>query len=107
MKQSINQSINQSMFYSTNIPGVARLTGATDPCSKAKSMNLFRHINSSSGSGDYAWKVKSKRYVLRRLLKVATEVAEYFNNKNNLKEYAWLVLTGDSMTRVGYGVLFE
>ena len=28
-KRSINQSINQSNFYSANIPGVARLSGAT------------------------------------------------------------------------------
>ena len=27
--RSINQPINQSNFYSTNIPGVARLSGAT------------------------------------------------------------------------------
>ena len=27
--QSINQSINQSNFYSANIPGVVRLSGAT------------------------------------------------------------------------------
>ena len=26
---SYNQSINQSIFYSANIPGVARLSGAT------------------------------------------------------------------------------
>ena len=29
MNISINQSINQSNFYSANIPGVARLSGAT------------------------------------------------------------------------------
>ena len=43
----LNQSINQSNLYSTNIPGVARLSGATasSVLKNAKSLKSFRNIN--------------------------------------------------------------
>ena len=72
------QSINQSNFYSANIPGEARLSGAT-----AKSVfNSKIEENSSvtsTGHGEwrYLWgKAKSKRCVFTYFLKVATELAE-------------------------------
>ena len=45
-----------------------------DRCSNVKSLRLFRNINRLLGTPVSI--AKSKRYVLRRLLKVATEVAE-------------------------------
>ena len=43
------QSINQSKFYSTNICGVAKLSGANpNQCSTAKSMKQFHNVNRSS-----------------------------------------------------------
>ena len=78
---SINQSI-KSNFYSTNIPGVARLSGTT-----ARSVFIYKvaeaileHQQAIGHTGVYGeggGGGKSKRYVLRRLLKVATEVAEW------------------------------
>ena len=79
--QIINQSINQSNFYSANIPGVARLSGAT-----ARSVFKYKvveaipsHQQTVGRTGVYGGggEAKSKRYVWRRLLKVATEVAEW------------------------------
>ena len=72
------QSINQSNFYSANIPGVARLSGATArsvfKCEVVEVVPL--HQQAVGHTGVYGGKAKSKRYVLRRFLKVATEVAE-------------------------------
>ena len=77
---STNQSINQSDFYSANIPGVAKLRGAT-----ARSVFKYEVVEAipqqqavghtgvcGEGGGD----VKSIRYDLRHLLKVTAEVAE-------------------------------
>ena len=74
---SINQSIKIN-FYSANIPGEARLSGAT-----ARSVFKYvvveaipKHQQTIEHTGVYGGKAKSKRYVLRLFLKVATEVAE-------------------------------
>ena len=72
------QSINQSNFYSANIPGVTRLSGAT-----SKSV-LSSKIDKAASqrqqvigyAGVYAGKARSKRYVLRHFLKMETEVDE-------------------------------
>ena len=45
-----------------------------DRCSNAKSLKSFQEAVGYTGV--YGGKAKSKRYVLRRLLKVATEVVE-------------------------------
>ena len=73
---SINQSINQSNFYSANIPGVARLSGA-----RSKSV-LNSKIDEAAPQRQqvighesvYGGKARLKRYVLRHFLKVETEV---------------------------------
>ena len=67
-------TINQSNFYNTNIPGVSWLSGAT-----ARSVfksKVDEAIPGHQQAGVYGG-IKSKRYVLRRLLKVATKVAEW------------------------------
>ena len=72
----INQSINQSNFHSTNIPGIARLSGATSKSvfnSKIDEAVPQRQLVIGH-AGVYGGKARSKRYVLRHFLKVATEV---------------------------------
>ena len=71
-------SINQSNFYSANIPGEARLSGAT-----AKSVfyskieeTVPQHQQAMGHAGIYGGKAKSKRCVFRCFLMVATELAE-------------------------------
>ena len=70
--------MNQSNLYSANIPGVARLSSATARLVfKYKVLEaILYHQQAVGHTGVYRGKAKSKRYVLRRLLKVATEVAE-------------------------------
>ena len=75
---TINQSINQSNFYSANIPSEARLSGTT-----AKSVfnsNIEETVpynqQAMGSDGIYRGKAKSKRCVFRYLLKVTTELAE-------------------------------
>ena len=73
------QSISQSNFYSANIPAIARLSGAT-----SKSV-----LDSKVGEavpqrqqiiGHTGGKARSRRYVLRHFLKVATELDERTDN---------------------------
>ena len=46
ISDGINQSINQSNFYSANIPGIARLSGATArSVFKCEVIESFRNIN--------------------------------------------------------------
>ena len=75
MDQSI---INQSNFYSANIPGKASLSRAT-----AKSVFNTKieetvpwHQQATGSDGIYRGKAKSKRCVFRYFLKVATELAK-------------------------------
>ena len=75
---SFNQSINQSNFYSANIPGEARLRGAI-PKSVFNSKieeTIPRHHQAIGHASIYGRKSKSNRSVLRYFLKVATEMAE-------------------------------
>ena len=66
------QSINQSNFYSANIPGEARLSGTT-----ATSRKQFRNINRPwEVMVSMGGKAESKRCVFRYFLKVGTEMAE-------------------------------
>ena len=97
----INQSINQSNFYSANIPGVARLSGAT-----ARSVFKYevvevvsKHQQAVGHTGVYGGKAKSKRYVLRRLLKVATEVAER-KDSGRLKSCPKIAITFLTMSKI-------
>ena len=75
---SINQSINQSNFYSANISGVARLSGATSKSVlNSKIVEVVPQCQQVIGhAGVYGGKARSKRYVLRYFLKGATEVDE-------------------------------
>ena len=67
---------NQS--YSTNIPGVARLSDPpAKPVFNSKIQEAVSHQRAIGRAGVYWAKAKSKRRVLRRFLKVATEVAEW------------------------------
>ena len=75
---NFNQSINRSKLYSANIPGKARLSGAT-----AKSVfnrkieeTVPQHQQAMGSDGIYGGKAKSKRCVFRYFLKIATELAE-------------------------------
>ena len=75
-------SVNQSNFYSANIPGEARLSGAT-----AKSVfnskieeTVPLHQQSMGSDGIYGGKAKSKRCIFRYFIKVATELAERKNS---------------------------
>ena len=69
---------NQSHFYSTNIPGVVRLSGATSKSvlnskideAVPERQQVIGHV------GVYGGKARSKRYILIHFLKVATEVDE-------------------------------
>ena len=77
--KSINQSINQSNFYSANIPGVARLSGATQWRNSQISVQIQSHFGfSETLTGCYARRCLpgEGQVVLRRLLQVATELAE-------------------------------
>ena len=71
-------SINQPNFYSTNIPGVARLSGTTSRSvlnSKIDKAVPQRQQDIGHASV-YGGKARSKRYILRHFLKVETEVDE-------------------------------
>ena len=70
--------IKQSNFYSANIPGIARLSGATSTSMlNSKIDEAVPHRQQVIGhAGVYGGKARSKRYVLRHFLKVATEVDE-------------------------------
>ena len=73
--KGINQSTNQSNFYSANIPGKARLSGVTTKSvfnSKIKE-TVPRHQLAVGCASVERGKAKSKRCVFRCLLKVATE----------------------------------
>ena len=78
-----DQSIKQPNFHSANIPGVARLSGATSKSVLNSKMDeavpqcqqVIGHV------GVYGGKVRSKRYVLRHFLKVETEVDEWTDSK--------------------------
>ena len=73
---TIRLSINQSNFYSPNIPSKARFSGAT-----AKSVFNSKMDQKAMGSdGNYGGKAKSKRCVFRYFIKVATEMAERTNS---------------------------
>ena len=76
--QFLKERISQSNFYSTNIPGVARLTGATSRSVLNSKIDevIPQHQQVLGHAGVYGGKAKSKRYVLRHFLKVATEVDE-------------------------------
>ena len=76
--ESINQSINQSNFYSANIPGVARLNGVTSKSLINSKIDEAtpQHQQVIGHAGVCEGKARSKRYVLRHLLKVETEVDE-------------------------------
>ena len=72
-------SINQLSLYSTNIPGEARLIGAT-----AKSVfnsefdeAVVLHQQAIGYAGVCGRNAKSRRPVLRSFLKVAIEMAEW------------------------------
>ena len=81
---NINQPINQSNFYSANIPSLGLVAQQADRCSNIKSLRLFRNINRPLGTPvSTAGKAKSKRYVLRRLLKVdeRTDSGRLFQRK--------------------------
>ena len=76
---TINQSINQSNFYSANIPGQEPGSVARQPnrCSTAKSRKQLSKINWPWGEiVSMGGKAKSKRCVFRYFLKVATELTE-------------------------------
>ena len=78
----INKSINESNFYSANILSIARLSGATAESvfnSEIDELVLY-HQRASGCAGVCGREAKSKRCVLRRLSKVATEVAEWADN---------------------------
>ena len=74
----INQSINQPSFYSANIPGVVRLSGAASkPVLNSKIDEAVPQCQLVIGhTSVYGEEARSKRYVLRHFLKVATEVDE-------------------------------
>ena len=74
----IYQSINQSNFYSANIPGVARLSSATSkPVLNSEIDEAVPQRRQVIGHGGvYRGKARSKIYVLRHFLKVATDVDE-------------------------------
>ena len=74
----INQAINQPNFYSANIPGVARLSGATSKSVLNSKIDeaVPQRQQVIGHAGVYGGKARSKRYVLRHFLKVATEVDE-------------------------------
>ena len=74
-KLQIHPSINQSNFYSANIPGEARLSGTTAK-SVFNSSTLPQHQQAMGSDGIYGGKAKSKRCVFRYFLMVATEMAE-------------------------------
>ena len=77
-----NQSINQSNIYSANIPGVARLSGATSKSvlnskideAVPQRQQVIGHV------GVYEGKARSKRYIFRQFLKMETEVDERTNS---------------------------
>ena len=73
------QSINQSNFYCANIPGEARLSGATAELVFNSKMEetVFLHQQATGNAGIYGGEAKSKRCVFRCFLKVATELAEW------------------------------
>ena len=74
-------SINQSNFYSANIPGEARLSGATaKSVFNSKSRKQFRNINRPWGVTVSMGKAKSERCVFWYFLKVAIELAERTNS---------------------------
>ena len=77
-KGIINQSINQSNFYSANIPGEARLSGATAESVFNSKIEETVPLNQQAMGSDgiYGGKTESKRCVFRYFLKVATELAE-------------------------------
>ena len=72
------KSINQSNFFSANTPSVARLGGAASKSvlnskideALPQRQQVIGHANVSGGMA------RTKRYVLRHFLKVATEVDE-------------------------------
>ena len=72
------QLINQSNFYSTNIPSKARLSGGQpNQCSTAKSRKQFRNINRPWGvTVSMGERPGQRDGVFRYFLKVATEMAE-------------------------------
>ena len=79
---SINRSIkqiNQSNFYSANIPGRARLSGLTAESVFNSKIDetVPCHQQAIRCAGVQEGKAKSKRYVFRCSLKVATEMAEW------------------------------
>ena len=78
LERNINQSINQSSFYSTNIPGIARLSGATSKSLLNSKIDeaVPQHQKVLGHACVYGGKVRSKRYVLRHILKVGTAVDE-------------------------------
>ena len=65
-------------FYSANIPGVARLSGATSKSVLNSKIDeaVPQHQQVIGHAGVYGGKARSKRYGLRHFLKVATEVDE-------------------------------
>ena len=75
----MNQSINQPNFYGATIPSVARLSGATSK--SVLNSKIYEAVPQRQlvigHAGVYGGKDRSKRYVLRRFLKVATEVDEW------------------------------
>ena len=77
--QSIYLSINQSNFYSANIPGEARLSGATAESLFNTKIDeaVPQHQWAIGCVGVYGEKPTSKRCILRCFLKVATEMAEW------------------------------
>ena len=78
----LHSSINEPNFYSANIPGVARLNGATPKSVLNSKIDeaVPQHQHVIEHAGVYGGKAKSKRYVLRHLLKVAIEEDERTNS---------------------------
>ena len=74
-----NQSVNQSAFYSANIPHEARLSGATAESVFNSNINetVTQHERAIRCAGVYGREAKSMRCALRCFLKVATEVAAW------------------------------
>ena len=70
--------INQSKFYSANIPGEARLSGATaESVFNSKIEETVPYHQQAIGHADiYGRKAKSKRCVFKCFWKVAIEMAE-------------------------------
>ena len=82
------QSINQSNFYIANIPGKAKLSGATVESVFNNKIDeaVPWHQRVNGCAGVYGGKVKSKKCVLRCFLKVGNEMAERTDSGHCYKE---------------------